>query len=136
MQSRKEENGNWILVLEKGEEIISSLNAFFAEHNIEGGFLVGLGAVKNVELMAYDIENKKYLTKKFDEGTFELSNLTASITETGLHAHATISDHEMNAFGGHLGKAVVAATFEGILIPTNSIKRMQNDELGLKLIKL
>ena len=135
MQSRKD-GQNWIIALAEGEEIVSTLNSFFAEKNIKGGFLFGLGAVKNVELMAYDIPAKKYDTRVFNDGNYELANLTASVTETGLHAHATISDAKCNAFGGHLGKATVAAAFEAILIPSSEIKRKPNEKLGLKLFKL
>ena len=132
----RQEGQNWILALEAGEEIVSTLNAFLAEHNIKGGFLVGLGAVENVELSYYDLKEKKYHSKKFDEGTFELLNLTASVSETGLHAHVTLAGHDFKAFGGHLAKATVAAAFEGFLTPAELICKEHNEEIGLKLMKL
>ena len=62
---RKIPNG-YLVRLEKGEEIIESLSSLAEREKIPGGFLYGLGAVKDVTLGYFDVANKKYVKKDFD----------------------------------------------------------------------
>lgn len=128
----------FIIRLDKGEEILSSLISFCDQNEISGGWISGLGALSSATLANYDLSTKTYARKDF-EGKFELLNLTGNIAKlddkTVAHIHATISNENMEVYGGHLEKGTVAATCEILLNITHTIKRKFDEEIGLNLIK-
>jgi predicted DNA-binding protein with PD1-like motif len=128
----------FIIRLDKGEEILSSLIDFCDQNEITGGWISGLGALSFATLANYDLSAKTYSRKDF-AGKFELLNLTGNIAKlddkTMAHIHATISNENMEVYGGHLERGVVAATCEIFLNITHTIKRKFDEEIGLNLIK-
>lgn len=127
-----------ILRLNKGDEVISSIIKFCEKKKIESAWIWGIGAVSYVELSAYDLKSKKYIDNKIKDN-LEISSLTGNIGEMDnklvAHIHAIVSDWKTNSFGGHLKKAIVAATCEVIINPIEyKIVRKQNEETGLNLI--
>jgi len=69
-----------------------------------------------------------------------LTNLTGNIAlydgEIMVHSHATFSDEQAQAIGGHLKSAVVSFACEIFLTPlSKQLTRKFDDETGLKLIK-
>lgn len=130
----------YFIRLERGEEILKSLEAFCVKKNINNGEVKGIGSVENVTLAHYRVDSKKYSRKDF-EGIYEVTSLIGTIAISEYmplaHLHVTISDESMNAFGGHLVKAVVSATFELSLtvFPTEFSKK-EDSEIGLKLFQL
>jgi predicted DNA-binding protein with PD1-like motif len=132
------ETDNRILLrLERGEEIVSTLQNFAGERRIPNAMLLGIGAIENPELGAYHLDTRKYSRERFP-GSFELVNLTGNLGYADgspiLHAHVTLTDHDFNAFGGHLFEAKVYATVEIALWPgQNLLQRKMVDEIGLKL---
>ena len=128
----------FIVRIDRGELIIEQLKIFCRQQNINGGFFVGLGAVDELELANYDVEHKKYLSKKFS-GAFELTNLTGSIgveSDLVVHAHATVGDNEMKTFSGHLVEARVSGTAEIALTPLEKLDKKLDEQTGLKLFTL
>lgn len=126
--------------LEKGQEIISTLQSVCQEQNINGGFLYGLGAALWVELGYYDLGSQEYNTKRFDE-LMEITNLTGNIAvadgQTQLHVHATMSDASFRAYGGHLIEGVVGGTLEVLMTNIDqAVYRKLDNEIGLKLLDL
>jgi len=116
MKFRAVEDG-FLVRLEKGEEVVSTLTAFVREQQISSGFISGMGAVTEATIGIFDIERKEYFKKSF-ENDLEIGNLTANISyldETGepfIHAHVTVSDHSLRAYTGHLFSATVLITLE------------------------
>ncbi len=52
--------------------------------------------------------------------------------EPFIHAHATIGNHDMQLFGGHVFKMDIAVVGEFIIQKiNNNAKRTLNDEIGL-----
>lgn len=129
----------YIIRLEKGEEIIESLTKLCKDNNIKLGLVSGIGAVNKITIGAFEPDTKKYHQKEM-EGIFEIIALTGNTStmndEVYLHLHITVSDHDCQAFGGHLNKAVISATAE-IIIDTmdGQIDRAFSDEIGLNLLK-
>ncbi len=130
----------YLLRLEKGEEVVSTLQKFAAAQNIDNAYFSGLGSIENPTLAHYLVTTKKYTEKKID-GIFELLNITGNIAlfedEPLVHSHVTICDEEMNTRGGHLVSTVVSATVEIHLRVLDSVyEKKMDDEIGLKLFDL
>ena len=130
----------YLLRLEKGEEVIATIQKFCASQHIDNAYFSGLGSIENPTLAHYFVTTKKY-TEKDVTGIFELLNITGNIAlfENAplVHAHCTISDEDMNTKGGHLVKAVVSATVEIHLRVLDSVFEKEMDtEIGLKLFDL
>ena len=126
-----------LVVLQTGDEILESLYKIAEKINIKSCWINGIGAAKNIILGAYPLTTKEYIKKDFI-GEYELTGLIGNITkkqnEPFVHIHATISDDDCNAFGGHLFSATVTATCEIMLtLMDTSIKRVECNEVGLYL---
>lgn len=137
MQYRKDQSG-YVVVLEKGERVVETLNAFFRKEGILGGLVSGIGALDQAELMSYDVASKTYISKMF-EGEFELCSLSGSVTEKGLHAHVTLAGvmgKNEACFGGHLKEGRIHVTGEFFVIPFEPVKKKYSEEIGLDVIRL
>jgi len=129
-----------IVRLEKGEQIIQSLEQIANNHQITNAAISGIGSIENPILAHYTVTTKKYLEKPFT-GIYEVISLLGNISHGEqkplVHTHCTISDEDMQAFAGHLVSGTVSATMEIILtlFPSAFGKKM-NEEIGLKLLDL
>jgi len=136
----KKVSGGYLLRIERGEEVLSSLLSFIKIFKIKSGFMVGLGACEKLKLGYFDAEKGDYMNKDL-AGEYEMTSLTGNIaylgTEPIVHAHITLTDDKFKAVGGHLWSGIVSGTVE-IYIMTfgSSIKRAKDEETGLNLLKL
>ncbi len=131
----KQDKNSFFVFIEKNEKVIETLTQFCNHHKIFTGEITGIGAVKEIELGAYDPIEKKYNTISYPD-TYELISLNGNITlkedEPFIHAHMTMGDHDMNILGGHLFEMKVAVVGEFIIHRSNTtIKRTMNEEIGL-----
>ena len=133
-------NNSFIVYVEKGEKVIETLTNFCIENDIQSGQLAGIGAVKNIDIGAYDINTKDYIHRKFDEILELLSfqgNVALKDGKPFLHAHITLGTHDMEVFGGHLFEMEVAAVGEFIIHDfRHETHRKMNDEIGLATLSL
>ncbi|MDP7141162.1 MAG: DNA-binding protein [Candidatus Woesearchaeota archaeon] len=139
MESRKI-NNKFLIRLKKGEKIIETLIKFCKENNINSGYLFAIGAISKAELAHYNLNNKEYSSKTFDE-QLEVCSLTGNIAfveeELFLHVHVVLADDKMQTYAGHLKEGVVSATLEVILTPWNErIDRKHSEEIGLNLLEI
>lgn len=149
MKNRKTENG-YALVLERGEELISTLTAFCAEQNISGANFNAIGAVEKVQIGYYDLPKREYFFRN-EPGVFEVASMTGNVALAGpdvsvgaggkpfIHAHAVLSrcDESCATVGGHIKEAYVAVTLEIFMtVLSQPLERALNDDVGLKLLKL
>jgi len=133
------DKGAYLVVLDKGEEIVSALTSFAAEKKIEGAAVWGIGGVTEVTLGFFDRVKKEYL-KKTLPGFYELASLVGNISMLNsrqfCHLHAVVSGADMVSFSGHLFAATVSLTAEVFIQPTQKLPREFNGEIGLNLIRL
>jgi uncharacterized protein len=113
----KKVNNTYIVRLEKGEEILSSLTKFCEENKIYSGSISGIGGTDDVTLKYYDLVKKVYIPKRFAEGiNYEIITLNGNISRLEdkpfVHMHITLGDQNYNVFGGHLGSANISITAE------------------------
>ncbi len=130
----------YFVYAEKNESIVDVLTDFCIEHKIENGILTGIGAIKEIELGAYDPDEKVYTRQVFAE-SHELISCLGNITLLDgipfIHAHITIGNHNFDLKGGHLFAAKVAAVGEFTILPLNgNVPREFNEDVGLATWKL
>ncbi len=132
-------NGLWLVVLDKEQSILATLTEIVKEKNIQGGHIVGIGAVKDVQLGYYHLEQKEYLRKTFSGEDYELIALNGNISVRDgapyVHAHTAIGAQDFSVLGGHLFEAKVAVTAEIHITPFGAMpERQLNPALGLATI--
>ncbi len=130
---------NLIVILEKGEEIISSLTSVCEKYDIKAGFIMGIGAGKNFEIGYYDINTREYIKRELP-GEYEIISMlgTVSVKENKhvLHVHIGLADHSFHEYGGHLFKGEITGTGEiYIFRGEGTLIRRFHKESNLSLIE-
>ncbi|MBI2557824.1 DNA-binding protein [Candidatus Woesearchaeota archaeon] len=134
----KKSDKTYFIRLERGEKIIETLKNFCSKNRIKCGYLSGIGALDEVELAHYVVENRRYTSKTLKQ-PLEITNMSGNITtmnkEVYLHCHITLSDEKMKAIAGHLKEGIVSATCEIALITLKgSLERRYDSLTGLNLM--
>ena len=130
----------YVVRLEKGEEVVNSLKKLCDKENIKLASIEGLGATNHVVVGLYDLDQKVYHNKEFNEA-FEISSLIGNISrmndESYLHIHINLADENMKTFGGHLYECVISATCElFIRVINGEVNRFKDEDSGLNLYDL
>jgi predicted DNA-binding protein with PD1-like motif len=130
-----------VVKLQRGEEVLPSLQEALAEHGIVSGLVVnGIGALENVELGWFDPRAGQYVRRHF-EGSRELLSLQGSVTlkdDPPLHLHASLGSPDYHAVGGHLFEGSVSVLAEiGIQhLEGLHMTRRRNPATGLNELSL
>ncbi len=106
----------YVVSIEAGEEIVSSLRGLAKEERIRGARISGIGSLEDVEL-GFHLPEKGRYRKQFFTGQFDLNSLLGNISfedasRPFLHVHAVIGDENFRTFSGHLLSAKVLTTAE------------------------
>lgn len=133
----KVSDNQFLLRLVRKENVKDCIIKFCEKLDIKNAYLTAIGAVESPTLSFYDVKSKKFIEKTL-EGDFELTSFIGNIAvfknKPMLHAHVTISDRNMKAFGGHFVKANVAASVEIVLtVFETKYEKEFNQEIGLNL---
>ncbi len=133
------QQGRLLIVIKKGEKLVERLTQLLEQKKIQGGMISGLGALTEVELGYYDLEEKNYIRQTFSGDDFELISLTGNLTlkdqRPYVHVHALLGRRDFSTFGGHLFEATVAVTTEVSVIPLGKMPIREMDQaIGLGLI--
>lgn len=136
----KIQENQFMLRLERGEEIVDTLKNFCLQQNIKNATISAIGSVENPTLAHYKVDTKKYSEKTL-EGVFEVTALLGNVAlfenQPLLHPHITISDENMQAYAGHLVRGTVSATLEVLItVFPSAFEKKHNEEIGLKLYNL
>ena len=136
------EGNTYMLALERGEEVISTLTKFCSDNNIKAGVFQGLGAVERIKIGYYDLGKKEYFFRE-EAGVFEIASMSGNVAivdgKPFIHAHAVLSrcDESCATIGAHIKEAFVAVTLEVFLTELNmKLGRKLNEEIGLKLLEM
>lgn len=130
-------NDTFVLRLNKGEEIVSSIKDLCEKEDITLGSISGIGASNHIVAGLYKVTEKKYCSKEY-KGNFELTSIVGNISikdgEPYLHIHLNFADEEGRAFGGHLNEAVISATCELFIRKiSGNVYRKYDENIGLNL---
>jgi len=136
----REIDNQYLLRLEKGEELVAVLTGFCAQHDIKSGWINGLGGVQRATLGYYNLAKQKYVYRRIKDAV-ELVSLTGNIAEVDgkpfPHLHAVVSDKNNKASGGHVHHVIAGATIEIRLSVLNEkLERKSDEAVGLRLLDL
>ncbi|MCR4325570.1 MAG: DUF296 domain-containing protein [Patescibacteria group bacterium] len=141
MKSVQIHNG-FFIVMERGEEVVSTLAAFGEQEEVHWAAFNAIGAVQDVEIGYYDIEGREYVFRQ-EGGPFEVVSMKGNISELDetplVHMHAALArcDETLEMIGGHVRSARVAVTLEMALwFVSQPLLRGFDEETGLNLIQL
>lgn len=128
-----------LLVLQRGEELLASLEAYATKQSLTGAWLQsGLGGTDNVILSFYDLETRQYIDKTFSEPLEILSlqgNLAWVDGKPFWHAHGLFGTRDYQSIGGHIKQLTIALTGELLITPLETALTREYDETtGLKLL--
>jgi hypothetical protein len=128
---------HWIIRIDKGEEIVSTLERFCREKGIRLGTVNGIGATDHATIGLFKTRTKEYVREE-RVGDHEITSLTGNISrmadEVYLHLHVNLADENYHTYGGHLNAAVVSATCEVVLQELEGeVDREFSEEIGLNL---
>lgn len=126
--------------VDTGEELIEQITKLCIQEKILCGTVQGIGAANEVTVGLYSLKEKQYHGKTFT-GDHEITQLLGNITQLDnqvyLHVHITLCNRQHRCVGGHLNKAVISATFEGVIRKVEGeIQRFHDSVSGLNLMKL
>src|SRR5580693_2108883 len=101
-----ESQKTYVLVLDKGDEAVSSIEGFASENGIAAAQLTGIGACSDAVLGFFDWETKDYRKIPVTEQV-EVISLLGDIAlgpdgKPALHPHVVVSRADGTAMGGHL----------------------------------
>lgn len=131
----------FVVILDTGDEILSSLKDFVHTEHLAGSSFKAIGALSDVELGWFNWESKKYQTAVKLEEQVELLSLIGDIAlkdnEPQIHAHLVIGRQDGTAHGGHLLHATVRPTCE--IVITEAPQHLQKEidpDSGIALVRL
>jgi len=136
----KQVDKDYFIYIEKNEKVMDTLIRFCKDQAITNGKISGIGAVKEIEIGAYDTIGKEYIRKQFPD-VWELVSYEGNVTlkdgDPFVHGHVVLSNHDMKTIGGHLFEMTVAAVGEFFLRKfDNDAYREINEDVGLPCICL
>ncbi len=132
---------NYVIRLVVGERLRPSLEQFFAETNLEGAWVSGLGGASNITLGFYDLGSQEYSWQTVED-LHEITTLTGNFAknEAGqvvFHLHGTFADKQYQAIGGHIKDLTAGATVELFVHCTGKpLMRATDPEVGLQVLQL
>lgn len=130
----------YALIFETGEEVVSQLERFAADHALGASRFTAIGAFSEAALGYFDWESKQYERIPLREQV-EVLAIVGDIALDGerpkVHAHVVVGKRDGSAHGGHLLEARVRPTLEVILTESPSyLKRVCDPQSGLALIRI
>ena len=133
MKSQRTTQG-WVLRLDRGEEIVSTLTAWAQANVVPGGAISGIGSVGEAELGFFRRETGAYERRTFT-GEHEILSLLGNLSLLDgtpfPHCHLILAGPDFVAHGGHLFRGVVTVTCEvHVMTSGTPIVRESRPDLG------
>ena len=128
----------YIIRLDRGEEILSSLKDLCENENIMLGTVAAIGASDHAVVGLYDVGARQYHKHSFD-GPMEITSLLGNISrkdgEVYLHLHINLCREDMSVVGGHLNECRISATCEMAVRRINGLvgRKLDLESTGLNL---
>jgi uncharacterized protein len=128
------------LVLDRGDEVMSTLQRFATEHSLTASRVTAIGAFESAVLGYFNWDSKQYERIPIDEQV-EVLSLVGDIALDGdqpkVHAHVVLGKRNGQAIGGHLLEARVRPTLELMLVESPAhLRRVCDPVSGIPLIRI
>lgn len=130
---------SFVLRLSSGRDWRGQLEAFATEADVDAGWFIGLGAVREAELWYYDQTAGEYQPFTVDEPMEVAScvgNLSLLDGEVFAHTHAVLSDPDGRSVAGHLDSAEVFAGEVFVIAFEEPLERVPDEPTDLDLWEL
>ena len=130
----------FIVRLDVGEEILSSLTELCSQEKITAGTISGIGAANYADIGLYEVAKRKYHGTILEE-EMEIASLNGNISrkegKVYLHLHAAFANKQGQIFGGHLRSARISATADIYIhtVPAKIERVFDEETTGLNLIQ-
>ncbi|MFB6213610.1 MAG: PPC domain-containing DNA-binding protein [Candidatus Nanohaloarchaea archaeon] len=129
-------DGRIIARLDPGDKVIKKIRELREKEDIENGFFYGIGAVDEVTLGHYDVEEQDYREKEFEQ-QFEVTSFSGNISPDKVHAHIQLGKRDFSSIGGHCSSAKVSGTFEIIIfLGETPLEHELDERTGLDVFDL
>jgi predicted DNA-binding protein with PD1-like motif len=130
----------YIVILDRGDEIATSLKHFAEENKLEGSSFKAIGALSSAKVGWFNWQTKKYDTAAHFHEQLEVLSLIGDIAlkdgKPTVHAHLIVGRSDGTAHGGHLLEAHVRPTLEVVLTESaQTLEKTIDPESGLALIQ-
>jgi len=139
MQILENKKDRLILRFDASEELRAGIHTVAGKYGISSGWVQALGSCGELELAYYNLDTKKYETRRYTERMEVLTatgNIALKDDKPFAHLHGTFSDKGMAVFGGHINKCVVSATMEVMIWKgEGKLRRLHDEETGLFLLQ-
>lgn len=133
-------NKIYALVLDEGDEAVSSLVRLARQNNLGASHFTGIGGFQEVVLGYFELERKDYKRIAISEQVEALSLMGDIALEEGepkIHAHLVVGTSTGAAYGGYLLEARVRPTLEVIVTESpRHLYREFDPGSGLALLRL
>ena len=132
---------DYVLRLEQGDDIITSLRQFADAWRIRAAFFEGIGSLNKARLGHYDFnDTKTYRYETFNED-LEILTLSGNISTMNRkalpHAHVTLGKRDFSVIGGHLEEGSTANMVEiGLGKRPGKLVKSRDEVVGLSLLQL
>jgi len=127
-----------LLILDDGDEVLTTLTGFVREREIGAAEFTAIGAVSDVEFGWFDPAAKQYRPRRLDQQCEVVSLIgDVAVADDGpmLHAHIGLGVEDGTMHGGHLMAAHVHPTLEVKLrVFPVVLRREEREELGTAVI--
>ena len=124
-----------ILVFDKGDEVLETLQRYIAEEQIPSAWFQAIGAFERSVIAYWNRETKQYEDIAVDEQV-EVLALSGNVTPKRTHAHVVLGRRDGSTIGGHLKRGIVYPTLELHLTRLeHELVRQRDEETGLDLIR-
>ena len=129
----------YVLVLEKGDEAVRSIEGFARDNNLGAAQITGIGAFSDAVLGFFEWEKKDYrkipVREQVEVVSFVGDVAVGPDGKPALHPHVVVSKADGAAMGGHLLEAHVRPTLEIVLTESpQHLHKRKDAESGLALI--
>lgn len=128
----------FLIRLDQGDELFSSLQLFADQHHIQSGYVSGTGMVRELELGFFNSDMSEYERTSFTE-QFETLSLAGTIAEYQgspiFRIHGVFGKRDLSTVGGLVTRAVTDMTMELFVSDFETrIERALEENSGLKLL--
>ena len=135
----KKFGNTYIIRLDVGDEIMSSLRKIVDSEKIKLAQINGLGAASEFTIAIRNRDTKVYEPLDYS-ARYEIANIHGNVTtlngESYLHVHIGCGNEKGEYRGGHLLKCVIGGTAEIFLTTYDGIvDRQIDDKTGLNVFK-
>ncbi len=122
-----------------GKDLISEIERVCEENVIKTGWVIVIGALKNLTYGFYDQSSKQYIKKSFDKEC-EITSCTGNVSilenKIFVHVHINFADKDGNVKGGHFFSGEIFAAEIIIFDYKEILIREFEEETNLKLWKI